>query len=67
MWKWQSEQRAVFGNQRVTLEPDGTDVLFGIGADWSFATHWSLGLEASRYATSEEDVDLLAANVKFVW
>lgn len=67
VWKWESEQRAVFGNQRVTLEPDGTDVLFGIGADWSFATHWSLGLEASRYATSEEDVDLLAANVKFVW
>ncbi len=67
VWKWESEQRAVFGNQRVTLEPDGTDVLFGIGADWSFATHWSLGLEASRYATRDEDVDLLAANVKFLW
>jgi hypothetical protein len=67
VWKWESEQRAVFGNQRVTLKPDGTDALFGIGGDWSFATRWSVGLEASRYKTSEEDVDLLAANVKFVW
>ncbi|MBL8269846.1 Ig-like domain repeat protein [Steroidobacter sp.] len=67
VWKWESEQRAVFGNQRVTIKPDGTDVVFGIGGDWSFATRWSVGLEISRYQTSEEDVDLLGANVKFAW
>ncbi|MFC4307683.1 choice-of-anchor D domain-containing protein [Steroidobacter flavus] len=67
VWKWESEQRATFGNQRVTLKPDGTDALFGISGDWTFATRWSVGLEASRYKTNEEDVDLLAANVKFVW
>lgn len=67
VWNWQSEQSAALGNQRVSYKPDGTDVLFGVGADWRFASQWSVGLEASRYRTSREDFDLLAANVKFAW
>lgn len=67
LWHWENEQRAVFGNQRLKATLDGTDVLFGIGADWNFATHWAVGLEASRYQTQQEDFELLAVNVKFVW
>lgn len=67
LWRWENEQRAVFGNQHLRATPDGTDALFGIGADWSFAAHWALGLEATRYRTDKEDIDLLAANIKFAW
>jgi len=66
-WRWENDQRASFGNQRLRASPDGTDVLFGVGLEWNFAAQWAVGAEASRYRTDHEDFTVLAANVKFLW
>ncbi len=67
LWRWQNELRASFGGQRLKAEPEGTDALLGLSFDWSFAQHWAVGIEASRYRTDDEDIDLLAGQIKFFW
>lgn len=67
LWRWQNELRASFGNTHLKAEPEGTDALLGVSFDWSFAQRWAVGIEASRYRTDKEDIDLLSGNVKFFW
>lgn len=67
VWRWENDQRATFGNQRLSASPDGTDALFGVAFEWRFAKHWAVGAEANRYRTDDEDLDVLAANVRFIW
>jgi hypothetical protein len=67
IWRWENEQHATFGNQRVSASPTGTDALFGLAIEWCFAKQWAVGAEASRYRSGAEDLDVLAANVKFTW
>lgn len=66
-WHWESEQQATFGAQRLKAKPEGTDALLALAFEWSFTPRWALGLEASRYRTEHEDIDLLAGTVKFLW
>jgi hypothetical protein len=35
--------------------------------EWSFTSQWTLGVEAGRYRTDDEDIDLLAGSDKFLW
>jgi hypothetical protein len=67
LWHWEHEQHAAFGNQRLSASSEGTDVLFGVGLEWTPVSHWAVGLEASRYRTDAEDFDLLAASLKYPW
>lgn len=67
VWRWENEQRATFGNQRLSASPDGTDALFGVSFEWSFARQWAIGAEASRYRADDEDLDVLAASVRYSW
>ncbi|MDP9198945.1 MAG: porin family protein, partial [Pseudomonadota bacterium] len=66
-WHWENEQRVTFGDQRLNASPEGTDLLFGVAFEWSPAKQWDIGLEASRYRVDQEDLDVLAANLKFNW
>lgn len=67
LWRWQHEVQASLGGQRLKSEPQGTDALLGLSLEWTFAASWTLGLEATRYKTDNEDVDLLAGSIKFFW
>ena len=66
-WHWENEQQATFGAQRLKATPEGTDALLALAFDWSFTPRWAVGVEASRYRTEHEDIDLLAGTVKFLW
>jgi hypothetical protein len=67
VWRWENDQRAVFGDQQLNASPSGTDLLFGVGFEWRPTPQWDVGLEASRYRVDSEDLTLLGANVKFNW
>ena len=51
-WSWENDQRANFGDPHLNAFAEGTDILFGLGADWSFGSHWAAGLGASRYRSN---------------
>jgi hypothetical protein len=67
VWRWKDELRADFGDQHLSDSRKGTDGLYGVGFEWTVTKKWAVGLEASRYRTNADDVDLLGANVKFIW
>jgi len=66
-WRWENDLRVEFGDEVLNDSPTGTDLLFGVGFEWSPAPQWDVGFEASRYSVDSEDLDLLGANVKFNW
>lgn len=67
LWHWENDVRADFGGQSIRDTRRGTDGLYGLGLEWTVVRHWALGLEASRYRANGDDIDLLGANVRFVW
>ena len=67
VWRWENDQRAVFGGEQLNTSPSGTDLLFGVGFEWRPAPQWDVGLEASRYRVDSEDLNVLGASVRFNW
>ena len=67
LWRWENDQRVTFGEEVLNDSSSGTDLLFGVGVEWTPAPQWGVGLEASRYSVDSEDLDVLGASVRFNW
>jgi hypothetical protein len=67
VWSWDGDKRVTFGNERLGASPHGTNMLYGVGLEWSPARQWAVGLEATRYRVDDEDFDVLGANARFSW
>ena len=67
LWRWDGDADARFGSQKLSNSREGTDAVYGLGADWAVNAGWTLGFEADRYRVDGEDLDLLGLNLKFAW
>lgn len=69
--RWDIKSSATVGSNSASLEANGTDIMFGIGARYSFSERFAIRVEWERFNDvgddniGESDVDLLSAGI--VW
>ena len=71
-FRWDLESRATVGGDSGSLDDDGTDFTFGIGARYSLNENFAIRAEWELFnelgdedTTGESDVNLLSAGVVF--
>ena len=66
LYLWDGKGRgSVNGAQVAGADDDGTDLYFGVGADYSFTRQWYAGAHWARFDIDGDDVDVLELRVGF--
>jgi OOP family OmpA-OmpF porin len=64
LFKWDLKRRGVVNGLQVSsLDEDGTDLYFGVGADYSISRNLYLGAHWARFDLDDVDVDVIELRV----
>ncbi|HVE54962.1 MAG TPA: outer membrane beta-barrel protein, partial [Ramlibacter sp.] len=64
LFKWDAKVRGVVnGAQIAASDEDGTDLYFGVGADYSISRNLSVGAHWARFDLDDIDVDVIELRV----
>jgi len=55
------------GGQTIRRNDDGIDAVIGLGAAMNFGRNWVLGVDATRYEVSGDDINFIAAGLSYRW
>ena len=66
LYLWEGEGSGTINGVRITsFDDDGTDIYFGIGAEYSFTKQLYLGAHWSRFDIDGDDVDVFELRIGF--
>lgn len=63
-FRWEPDNAALAGAQRIERDRSGTDVVYGVGAQYALASRWQLEANWARYRVESERIDTLGIGVR---
>ncbi len=65
VFNWEVDSNQFVTNNDALRQPSGTDIFFGLGANYDLNARFEISAEWERYQMEESDVDFLSTELKF--
>ena len=65
VFNWEVDNKLLESGEKYLGRRQGTDIFFGLGANYDLSTRFGISAEWERYRMEESDIDYLSTELKF--
>ena len=65
VFNWEVDEKSLESSERYLGQTEGTDIFFGLGANYDLSTRFKISAEWERYHMEDSEIDYLSTELKF--